>query len=92
MEGTQKERLIVKSVARALFGISTTSSCDHAYGVTRDKKRGGKSILSLEEELEVVQWIIEIQSLGHPISIILRTKVVNICETCENPFTNGIPS
>jgi hypothetical protein len=35
----------------------------------------------------------ELQRLGHPISFTaLRMKVVDICETRENPFTDGIPS
>ena len=80
------------STANHMYGIPATSLHDHAYGVTRGWKRGSKCVMSPKEEQEIVHWIMELQRLGHPISFTaLRMKVADICETWDNPFTDGIP-
>ena len=37
-----------------IYGTPATSLCDHAYGVTRGQKKGGKRVLLPEEEQEIV--------------------------------------
>jgi hypothetical protein len=74
-----------------LFRIPVSSLRDHVYGVTLGRKRGGQSILSQEEERHVVDWILKLQDLGHPISLTaLRMKVAEMCQSRETPFTDGI--
>jgi hypothetical protein len=43
------------STASYVYSMSATSLRDRAYGVTMGRKKGGKTVLSLEEEYEVVQ-------------------------------------
>ena len=69
------------STVSHIYGTPATSLCDHAYGVSRGQKKGGKRVLLPEEEQEIVHWIMELQCLGHSISLTaLRMKVADICE------------
>ena len=66
--------------ASELYQIPASSLRDHLYGITIGRKRGAKSVLSSEEEEQVVQWIFRLQQLGHPITLsTLRMKVAEIC-------------
>ena len=58
----------IKTVARH-YGIPTTSLRDHVTGKTISRKRGKSGVLSLEEENELVKWILKMQTLGHPINL-----------------------
>ena len=78
--------------AADLYKIPASSLRDHLFGVTIGRKRGGKCVLTGEEEQLVVNWIVRLQELGHPITTAaLRMKVAEICEDRETPFTGGIP-
>ena len=80
------------TTASHMYDISALSLRDHAYGTTRSQKRGGKNILSSEKESQLVNWILNLQHLGHTILLTtLRMKAAEICETRVTPYTDGIP-
>ena len=84
-----KEGMCIRS-ASELYRIPALSLRDHLYGVTTGRKRGAKSVMSSEEEEQVVQWIFWLQQLGHPITLLtLRMKVAEICQGRETPFVEG---
>lgn len=68
----------MKTVARD-FGIPASSLRDHVYGKTTQRKKGRQGVLSEEEESNLVQWMLDMQTHAHPISVIeLRSKVAEI--------------
>ena len=75
------------------YRIPTTSLCDHVIGKTISRKHGKSGVLSLEEENELVKWILKMQTLGHPINLSqCRLKVAKITQDRDTPSTKGIPS
>lgn len=78
--------------ASDLYRIPTSSLRDHLYGITQGRKRGGKCVLTPQEEQLVVEWICRLQEFGHPVNMAaLRMKVAEICQGRETPFIDGIP-
>ncbi|XP_057842521.2 uncharacterized protein LOC131051937 [Cryptomeria japonica] len=74
------------------WGIPASSLTYWLSGLTTTKRRGPPTILSLEEEIEIVDWCKDMAQLGHELEIIqLKSHVAHICETRPNPFNNGIP-
>lgn len=74
------------------FHIPVTSLRDHLYGLTRSRKRGGPTVLTVEEETQVADWVKRMQQCGYPITLTsLRLKVGEICEGRPTPFRNGMP-
>lgn len=48
-------------------------------------------MLTVEEEAALVQWMLDMQDVAHPISITeLKMKVAKITQERWTPFTNGI--
>lgn len=79
------------TVLRA-FGIPASSLRDHLYGRTMQRKKGRQGVLSEEEEGALVKWMLDMQDVAHPISIIeLRTKVTEITQERWTPFRDGVP-
>lgn len=87
VEGGEKLR-----TAARFFGIPATSLSDHVYGRTLTRKRGPNTILSEREEQALKSFMIQMQELGHPLSMHdLRHKVALITQERVTPFRNGIP-
>lgn len=81
----------LRTVARH-YGIPASSLRDHLYGRTITRKRGRQGILTVAEEEELEQYLLQMQDLGYPLTIAqLRLKVAEIVQTRVNPFRDGIP-
>ena len=74
------------------FGIPATSLRDHFYGRTLKRKKGRQGVLTVEEEIALVRWMMEMQDHTHPISVLeLRRKVAEMTQKRWTPFKDGIP-
>jgi hypothetical protein len=74
------------------FDIPATFLRDHIYGRSLGRKRGRQGTLSVQEENDLVQYLLKMQDLGYPLTVgELRLKVAEMTETRVNPFTNNIP-
>ncbi|KAH9292038.1 hypothetical protein KI387_042776 [Taxus chinensis] len=74
------------------WGIPATTLTSWLMGITTTKRKGPPTILTDEEEMEIVSWCHEMADMGHGLEIIqLKTCVAQICETRSNPFTDGFP-
>lgn len=72
--------------------IPASSLRDHIYGKTMKRKKGRQGVLTVEEETSLVKWMMEMQDLAHPISILeRRRKVAEITQERWTPFKDGIP-
>ena len=81
----------VRTIARH-YGIPPSSFRDHMYGRTVGRKRGRQGVLTVQEEEELQQYLLEMQDLGYPLTIAqLHLKVAEIVQTRVNPFRDGIP-
>jgi hypothetical protein len=61
------------------------------YGKTRSRQRGTKGVLTLEEENQLVEYLIEMCNRGFGLSPIqLKMKVYEITKDRWTPFKNGI--
>jgi hypothetical protein len=86
------ERGCSVSGAAALYDILRTSFCAHLAGTVLSRKRGAAPILIEAEEQQLVQYVIAMQELGFPLTILqLRLKVAMMTQGRDTPFTNGIP-
>ena len=73
------------------FSIPRTSLRDHYNGRLRSRKMGPPSILTKVEQDKLVLYMVEMAKLAHPLSATdLKLKVVEICQTRETPFKDGI--
>ena len=69
------------------------SSLSYWLGGLTTKTKGPPTILTLEEELEVVEWCKDLAQLGHGLEVIqLKSHVAHIFQTRPNPSKNGLPS
>jgi hypothetical protein len=74
------------------FDMPASSLRDHIYGRSTRRKRGRQGVLSVQEESDLIQYLLKMQDLGYPLTVgDLRLKVAEIIETRVNPFTNNIP-
>ena len=81
----------IKEVCEA-FSILRTSLRDHYEGRVKGRKMGPKSILTKEEEENLVAYMMEMISLAHSLSVDdLKMKVAEICQDRQIPFGDGIP-
>lgn len=72
--------------------IPYSSFRDHCLGKTRSRCRGVKGVLTLEEEDEIVQYLIRMCDLGFGITpSALKMKVFEITQHRWTPFRDGIP-
>ena len=75
------------------WGIPSSSLTYWLSGLTTKKTRGPPTILSLQEEMEVVQWCKDLAQLGCGLEVIqLKSQVAHIYQTRPNPLKNGLPS
>ena len=62
--------------ASRVYGIPTSSLRDHLFGKTRSRQKGIKPVLAPHEEKKVVDYVFQMQDLGHPLTTAeLRLKV-----------------
>ena len=68
----------LRTVARH-YGIPASSLRDHLYGRTLTRKRGRQGVLTSEEEASLECYILQMQDLGFPLTIVqLRVKVAEV--------------
>lgn len=73
------------------YGIPITYVRAWMMGVTSTIVRGPHTILSREEEIEVVQWCKDMVEIGHGLQINqLQSTIAQISGNMPNPFRNGI--
>ena len=78
--------------ANRCFGISPSSLRDHIYGRSLGRKRSKHGVLCKHEEEQLVDYIMNMQSLEWPMTIgLVRLKVAEIFQDMPNPFTHRIP-
>jgi hypothetical protein len=76
----------IRTVAK-LYGIPTSSLADHVNGRTLTRKRGRESVLSAAEEAQLVDYVLKMVELGHPISLgQLKVKVAELVQFRPTPF------
>ncbi|XP_059073557.1 uncharacterized protein LOC131874281 [Cryptomeria japonica] len=91
MKDVEDNSYSIRAAAKK-WGIPASTLTYWLLGLTTTKRRGPPTILSLEEELEIVDWCKDMAQLGHGLEIIqLKLHVAHICETRPNPFKNGFP-
>ena len=74
------------------FNIPRTSMRDYYSGKIKNRKMGPKTILIIEEELKLVEYMLEMQNLAHPLSVNeLKFKVGEIYQGRVTPFKDGVP-
>ena len=72
--------------------IPYSSFRDWCFGRTRSRRRGKMSVLTPEEESELVQYLIKMCDAGFGLSpTALKMKVYEMTKTRCTPFTDGIP-
>ena len=73
------------------FNICRTILRDHYNGRIKERKMGSKFVLTKKEEDKLVDYVLEMGSLAHPLTLTdLKFKVVEICQTRHTPFKDGI--
>lgn len=78
--------------ASSRHGIPYLTFREWCYSGCRSKKRGGNSVLTKEEEEEVVQYVLAMCDRGLGLSpLTLKMNVADITRNCSTPFWNGIP-
>jgi hypothetical protein len=88
---TAHERGRSVSGATALYGIPRSSFRAHLAGTVLSRKRGATGVLTEVEEQELVQYVLAMQELGFPLTILqLKLKVAIMTQGRDTPFTDGI--
>ena len=78
--------------AAARYGIPYSTFRELCYGVSRSRKRGVQSVLTMEEERELVKYILAMCNQGLGLSPLdLKLKVAEITRSRSPPFKDGIP-
>ena len=73
-------------------GIPPSSIHYWINGLTHTKRRGPLTVMTEDEEAEVVEWCKEMAQLGHGLELIqLKSTVAQICQGRPNPFKDGFP-
>lgn len=73
--------------------IHVSSLRGHVYGNATHRRRGRRRVLTDEEESEVVQYLLNMQNLGFPLTIgQLREKIGILTQGKVTPFTDGVPA
>jgi hypothetical protein len=74
------------------YNIPYSSFCSWCYGKTRSRDRGTKGVLTVDEENQLVEYLIEMCNRGLGLSPTqLKMKVYEITKDKWTPFKNGIP-
>ena len=79
--------------ASRVYGIPTSSLRDHLFGKTRSRQKGIKLVLAPHEEKKVVDYVFQMQDLGHPLTAAeLCLKVATATQTRSTPWSaSGVP-
>ena len=73
-------------------GIPPSSIHYWINGLTHTKRRGPLTVMTEDEEAEVVEWCKEMAQLGHGLELIqLQSTVAQIYRGRPNPFKDGFP-
>jgi hypothetical protein len=73
-------------------GIPYSTFREWCYGVRKSKERGPASMMSLEEENQIMEYLVKMCEKGLGLSpIALKMKVYDITKDRDIPFKNGIP-
>ena len=92
MNSITDEAMSLRQASR-LYRIPTSSLRDHLFGKTRSRQKGIRPILAAHEEKKVVDYVFQMQDLGHPLTAAeLRLKVATATQTRSTPWSaSGIP-
>jgi len=65
---------------------------EHVNGKRKSRKLGRKGILTIKEEVGLVDYLDNMLALGYPLTIhALKEKVAEMTKGRPNSFKNGIP-
>jgi hypothetical protein len=79
-------------IVASQIDIPRSTLRSHITGMTKVRKRGQAPVLTAEEEQQLVDYIIQMQELGFPLSFSqLKLKVALITQKRATPFVHGIP-
>ena len=74
------------------FTIPRSALRNHYNGRIKERKMEPRAILTKEEEDKLVEYVIQMGRLAHPlIPTDLKLKVAEICQTKHTPSKDGIP-
>ena len=74
------------------FNIPRNSLKDHYEGRVKGRKMGLRSIFIKKEKVDLVEYMVEMVKLAHPLSISdLKMKIAEIYQQRAIPFKDGIP-
>ena len=74
------------------FNIPKSSLRDHLSGRTNSRENGAKTILTKQEQGQIIEYIDEMVEIGHPLTPqMLKLKVAEICQMRLTSFKDGIP-
>jgi hypothetical protein len=77
--------------ANKQFHIPYTSFREHVSGMRKSRQRGAKSILTVEEEQQLFEWLLSMVDRGYGLSpTALKMKVSEITMSRDTPFHEGI--
>jgi len=73
------------------WGISLFILGNHLNGRTRSRRIGFGGVLTDEENVAIVKWVLTMQKVGLPITLEqLKMNMVEFTQTKPTPFYNGI--
>lgn len=73
------------------YGIPNTTLRSWMMEIINTERRGPRTILSIEEEVEVIQWCKDMAEIDHGLQVDqLQSTVVQIIGNRANSFTNGM--
>ena len=92
MDAVTDRGMKLKTTSR-IFGVPATSLRDHLYGKTVSRQRGKAPVLKADEEKKLVDYIFQMQDLGHPLTTAeLQLKVALATQTRFTPWSvTGLP-
>jgi hypothetical protein len=74
------------------YEIPRSTLRSHVTGISRGRKRGKAPLLTVDEEQQLMDYIIQMQGLGFSLSFSqLKLKVTLITQERATPFVYGIP-
>jgi hypothetical protein len=74
------------------YEIPRSTLRSHVTGISKGRKRGKAPVLIVDEEQQLVDYIIQMQGLRFPLSLSqLKLKVALITHERATPFVHGIP-